>query len=292
MISVILSVLNRQDDVFRVLKSLSEQTVTNFEVIVVDNGSSDNTINIVTKFSKDDRRFVIVDGSHLKKTPYAARNLGLSKSSGDVVAFIDGYPTKEWMQYGLMEMETGSDLVAGKIVLETRTDCAYELHDSLFYLDTKHTVEEYNRAPTGNLFVKREVFEKIGLFDESTRSGADMIFTSSATKYGFKLSYSDMAKSHYFAREKNGVLEKQKRISLSQPNIWKSENRIAIYTIKCLCKLVIPVNVLKLSKYIDSRSSTKIGIKTKLKLIYIEWKLRYIMCINNLVGLKNMVMPK
>lgn len=87
MISIIVPVYNSEKYLDECLKSIQKQTYRNFEVICVDDGSTDNSANIVNEYIKNDTRFQLFTQSNSGVS--AARNLGLSKVSGEFICFVD-----------------------------------------------------------------------------------------------------------------------------------------------------------------------------------------------------------
>jgi len=93
MLSVIIPTYNESDVVFECLESLAKQSYKDFEVIVVDDGSTDNTWDLLSKLEKDNPlekrnlRLEILKQQH--EGPGAARNLGVSKAKGEILVFID-----------------------------------------------------------------------------------------------------------------------------------------------------------------------------------------------------------
>ncbi len=83
-VSVIIPTYNRAATLERAIKSVLEQTYRNFELIVIDDGSTDNTQQIIHKYRHKMRYF-----SQLHGGVSNARNLGLEKSEGTWVAFLD-----------------------------------------------------------------------------------------------------------------------------------------------------------------------------------------------------------
>ena len=86
-ISVIVPIYNVEKYLDECLKSIKEQTFSDFEVIMVDDGSTDKSVEIATKYTNLDDRFNLF----FKKNGGAAdaRNYGIEKSNGEYVAFID-----------------------------------------------------------------------------------------------------------------------------------------------------------------------------------------------------------
>jgi hypothetical protein len=75
-------------------------------------------------------------------------------------------------------------------------------------------------AKTTNLFVKTSLFESIGLFPESVRSGADVSWSAKAVKAGFKLTFSEEAKAIIQPRKLSPLIKKQYRVAKGQVAIW------------------------------------------------------------------------
>lgn len=87
-ISVIIPVYNLRDYIDRCLKSVSNQTYKNLEVIIVDDGSTDGSNKIYEKYLNTDNRFILVDKENGGLS--SARNEGIKACSGDYLYFLDG----------------------------------------------------------------------------------------------------------------------------------------------------------------------------------------------------------
>lgn len=85
-ISVILIAYNEEKYIKKAIKSVLNQTFNDFELIIVDDGSSDNTLNIIKEFN--DPRIVLI--SHDNIGPGASRNKAIKIANGDYLMFIDG----------------------------------------------------------------------------------------------------------------------------------------------------------------------------------------------------------
>lgn len=86
-ISVIIPVYNAEKYIARCLTSVLGQTLTAIEVIVVNDGSTDNSYKIIQQFAQTDNRIKIFTISN--SGPSSARNMGLSKARGDYIGFVD-----------------------------------------------------------------------------------------------------------------------------------------------------------------------------------------------------------
>jgi len=94
-VSVIIPTYNRAELLPRAIKSVLEQTYQDFEIIVVDDGSTDNTEEVIKEFQEQDKRIKYI--KHDKnKGGSAARNTGIKAAKGKYVAFLDS--DDEWLQ--------------------------------------------------------------------------------------------------------------------------------------------------------------------------------------------------
>jgi glycosyltransferase involved in cell wall biosynthesis len=87
MISIILPTYNRAQFLPRAIKSILNQTYSNWELIIIDDGSTDNTEYIVKKFLKDKRIKYFKEKKNLGGSE--ARNIGIKKSTGNYITFLD-----------------------------------------------------------------------------------------------------------------------------------------------------------------------------------------------------------
>ena len=88
LISVIVPVYNTEPYLKRCLQSIEKQTYTNIEVIIIDDGSTDKTLEIARMFAEKDQRFRFF--YQKRQGVSAARNLGLEKIRGQFLVFVDG----------------------------------------------------------------------------------------------------------------------------------------------------------------------------------------------------------
>src|SRR3989344_1305460 len=97
-ISVIIPIFNEEKTIIDCLKSISNQSIKPYEVIVIDDGSTDNSVRIISNF-----QFPISNFQFLKKQhegPGEARNFGASRTHGDILVFVDADMTfdKEFLE--------------------------------------------------------------------------------------------------------------------------------------------------------------------------------------------------
>ncbi|RXG12336.1 glycosyltransferase family 2 protein [Leeuwenhoekiella aestuarii] len=89
-ISIIIPVYNREEIVCKTLQSLKNQTLSDWECIVVDDSSTDDTLHTIQQFIKADNRFQLFERPKTtRKGPSSCRNIGLSKSKSNFIIFLD-----------------------------------------------------------------------------------------------------------------------------------------------------------------------------------------------------------
>ncbi len=91
LISVIVPIRNGANTVARALDSIQSQTFQNWEALIVDDGSTDNTADVVKVYAEKDKRFHLIQQSGAGVS--AARNTGIKNAQGEWLAFLDGDDT-------------------------------------------------------------------------------------------------------------------------------------------------------------------------------------------------------
>ncbi len=100
MISVIMPVYNREKTIDRALESVFNQTFQDWELLVVDDGSNDQTADVVKKWVTKDKRVIFLKNGR-KKGVSGARNTGIFSAKGEYIAFLDSDDV--WYNYHLEE---------------------------------------------------------------------------------------------------------------------------------------------------------------------------------------------
>ena len=123
-VSVIIPTYNRAHLIDKAIKSVLNQTYQDFEIIVVDDGSTDNTNEVLKNFT-DSRIHYIFHTSNLGVS--AARNTGIKTSQGEYIALLDSdddwLPEKLDKQVDVLQNESsevGKDIYPKKTVIFTR----------------------------------------------------------------------------------------------------------------------------------------------------------------------------
>ena len=98
LVSIILPTYNVEKYLRKCLESVVSQTYKNIEIIIVIDGSTDNSLIIAKEFEKKDNRIVVIQQNNSGSGP--ARNNGLDNAHGEYIIFID---PDDWVENNLVE---------------------------------------------------------------------------------------------------------------------------------------------------------------------------------------------
>ncbi len=172
------------------LDHLARQTVPpeEFEIIVVNNCDDDDMPENMTLPSN--ARII----RESKPGSYAARNAGIAEAKSDLLFFTDAdcAPRPEYLENGLRVFAEQPEIkrFSGAIQLESLGGdwTTPELYDRITSLRQEFYAQE-GRAATANVFMRREAFDQVGLFDDGALSGGDMDWAARAREKGLDLFY-------------------------------------------------------------------------------------------------------
>ena len=99
MISIIVPAFNAEKFLEKCLNSILDQTFSKFEIILINDGSQDNTLNICEQFVKKDARVVLVNQEN--KGVSMARNTGVMKAQYPYISFVD---SDDWIEKTYLEV--------------------------------------------------------------------------------------------------------------------------------------------------------------------------------------------
>lgn len=203
LVSVIVPVYNDPEGIRTTLTSLTEQTYGRYEIIVVDNRSTDETRDVAAEFGERFDAVTVLD-ERRDQSSYAARVRGIRYASGDVLAFIDADMTveREWLDDAVERMEDAQlDYMGCNVQLYTPgEESLVGKYNRLNGFPVDDYVSDLHFAPTCGLLVRREVFEAVGPFDTRFVSGGDREFGHRVHAAGFDLGYAEDVPMYHPAR--------------------------------------------------------------------------------------------
>lgn len=194
-VSVVITVYNEEKSVSALLKSLLNQTKKPDEIVIVDGGSTDRTIQIIRHFQKKDKRIKLLVEECSRSR---GRNLGVEVARNEIIAMTDAgcVADKNWLKRITKPFENKEiDVVAGfyKMVGKTSFQKALSV-----YLGVVPSKFDFNFLPsTRSIAFRKEVWEKVGGFSERLENAGE------DTDFNYKLIKTNAS----FTRVKNAVVE-------------------------------------------------------------------------------------
>ncbi|WP_159501788.1 glycosyltransferase [Microbacterium sp. 18062] len=169
LVSIVLPVWNRPVGLRRAVESLAAQTWDDWELLVVDDGSWDDTLVVLDVVAQRDERIRVIRREH--EGVCAARNAGIAAAAGDYVAFLDSDNT--WQPRFLEDMMTAMTGSGSKVAFASM---ASRSEGHVLY---RGRATDHRRLLTGNtvdlnvLVVARDALRAVGGFDETLRRAVD-----------------------------------------------------------------------------------------------------------------------
>lgn len=222
LISVIVPIYNVEKYLDKCIQSIIGQTYKNLEIILVDDGSKDNSGKICDKYAKEDSRIKVI---HKKNGGMSdARNKGLEAASGKYIQFVDSddYMAENMMEIlhkDLIENDADISLCAHYIVRENEfsTDASYE---KIVYTN-REAIEEFLLDTKIRSYVWNKMFKK-SLFDNikfpTGRVFEDLLTISKIFTEAKRLVLDDTPLYYYVQREGSVLHTQTKELRLAYIN--------------------------------------------------------------------------
>lgn len=229
LISVIVPVYNREKTIKRCINSIIAQTYSNIEIIIVDDGSTDNSLKKCKDLSVSKENIIVYHQDN--KGVSAARNYGLKESKGEYVMFVD---SDDWLEQNAVEylfekLTPETDIVCcccnvnieDLVVVDHFFDGnrifknTYESKRDLYFqlLDTAYGQPQENiytgiGVPWGKIY-RRKFINKVGIqFDERINHLEDNLFNLILFYYSNVVRYVDIPLYNYSSDHITTVLKK------------------------------------------------------------------------------------
>lgn len=215
--SIIIPCYNAEKYIIETIRSLINQTYSNWELIIVNDGSTDNSLAIIKEFAEKDKRISFIDKSNSGVSH--SRNKGLEKSKGDFIAFLDADDIwkPKYLEKQITNLQTNQYTISytacqlinqngEKLNQQIRGENNPQLDDFLIQK------ANYNTNPSGIVY-KKECFEKVKGFDVNLSNNADQDILIQMLAKGNSIGYIDELLWNYRMHDNNmskniSVLEK------------------------------------------------------------------------------------
>ena len=163
LVSIVMPAYNCEKYVVEAINSILAQTYRNWELLVLDDGSKDNTLRIIEEFSQKDSRIkALPNGKNIGVS--ATRNRGIELASGEWIAFLDSddmwKPEKLEKQFEIVEKEAAEFLFTGSSYINEEG----EPYKGIFEVPEKITYKKLrnqNVISCSSVLVKKKYFEHI-----------------------------------------------------------------------------------------------------------------------------------
>ena len=219
MISIVIPLYNKEKQIQKTLKSVLLQTYQDFEIVIVNDGSTDSSVQHVLEVK--DKRIRLFHQENAGVS--AARNKGIKKSKGDLIAFLDA--DDEWdpeylqTQINLIQKYPQCHEYACNYVIKdmqgsiTKTiinNLPFKNNDG--YLTNYFEVASHSNPPlwTSTIVVRKSAIEDVGGFPIGIKSGEDLItWAKLAIKY--QIAYNKKALASFLFDKTNFNIDQQSR---------------------------------------------------------------------------------
>tara|TARA_B100000700_G_scaffold63403_1_gene69928 strand:- start:3451 stop:4317 length:867 start_codon:yes stop_codon:yes gene_type:complete len=204
-ISLYVPVYNGESTIESVLKSIFKLNPGPDEIIIVDDGSSDNTLKILNNYK--DKIYIIKNPENMGLA--YSRNIGISKSKNDLVAALDSdvEVAEDWLK-SLIQIKDkfGSAICGGKLIEKRKDENMYNfwrhIHATQNNYGTKD-IENLNKPIAGsNTLLNKSAWKDVGGYEVQYKTnGEDTTFCQKLLAKKYKISYSSFAKSYHLRND-------------------------------------------------------------------------------------------
>lgn len=219
LITVIVPVYNVEKFLPQAIKSIQEQTVVDLQIILIDDGSTDNSGKICDEFAKQDNRILVIHQNNSGVS--AARNVGLQKATGEYIVFADSDDIVPKEAYEIfLEHNNGCQMVIGQVRLMTETGDLFDLTGQFDcrQIDCNEFLTDlfeekrfpYLGYPVDKMYV-HEIIEKNHIrFDETIKLNEDRLFVLQYLLHCKTIHCVDRA-VYYYRQRSSGVIAETRR---------------------------------------------------------------------------------
>jgi glycosyltransferase involved in cell wall biosynthesis len=259
--TVIVPVFNGEEHIQSFINSFSSLIEKDsIEIIFVDNGSTDGTLQLLARFQSEEKSIQILRYTE-KQSSYGARNHGALHAKGKWLIFTDidcvaGNTYADAVQ-DICEQE-GSSLISGPVNIFLSSGNLFELFDKEAYLNQDSYLAN-GYAATANLIVPKYIHLEAGGFDVFV-SGADNLFCKKCAKLGWPIQRLDELEILHPARssyEEHVKKAKRLGVGLAQFSLRQDglKNKKLMQILRNIAGMVLPIHQIKIYNRIKKNKS-------------------------------------
>ncbi len=210
-VSVIIPTYNRERLISRALDSVLKQTFTDYEIIVVDDGSTDYTKDVLKKYEGRIRYFYQANSGIS-----GARNRGLAEAKGEYIAFLDSddawLPEKLAMQVAILDRDPTVGIVYSKMMIlnEEGTHCGFKPNEPTGR-NFLELIEIRGDIATSTVMTRKACFDKVGNFDRDLPPMEDFDMWLRISKF-YKVHEAQNITLAYYYRHDNQATSNPKKV--------------------------------------------------------------------------------
>ena len=209
-VSVIVPIYNSEDVLDRCINSILNQTYRNIEIILINDGSTDKSINIMKKYEKLDDRIIVVD--NINNGVSETRNIGVIKSSGEYIQFVD---SDDYIELDMIEknisimINENPDLIMSGLFLDIESakgiDTSIQTFEEIKCVGKKEIAKSvlnrldgtFVNSPVNKLYKSKIIKDNNIKMDKDIDLGEDLIFNLEYLKFCNNIIFSKECYYHY-----------------------------------------------------------------------------------------------
>lgn len=235
-ISIIVPIYNVENYLSKCIDSILDQSFGDYEIILVNDGSTDNSGNIINKYHKKDKRIIAVHKEN--RGVSQSRNIGIKYSKGQYILFLD---PDDWLEKNALDLlnsiidKKEYDIVQFKYIINdiNSNKVMINIDNSIFDNDNllNMTLVGKNIFSVWSKLIKREFILKNNIyFNEDISYGEDLLYTATMIMYKPKYIFIDEFLYNYYKRENslsrtknNKLLDITKAIYFLKQNLLQNK---------------------------------------------------------------------
>lgn len=271
LVSVIIPAYNVEKYIGKTIESVLDQSYPTIEVIIVNDGSTDKTPEIISKYTQKDSRIIVVDQKNRGLS--GARNAGLCLAKGEYLCIFDAddimLPQKIEKQLQFLEKHLEYDFTYSDVYLFLNGTKKVYLEELPETKDIYKKLIQYGNFINPNtVFFRKKIYDKYGGFDEALRGSEDWDYWLKLSYQGVHFGHQPEALTLYRIRNSGlsgnrvtvcgtgvQVLEKQKQLKQTKETLQEIDKTIYKW------KLRLFLSYLQLKNWLVARQYIEFDIK-------------------------------